>query len=689
MLSTPPSVFETVSSQLISIDGVTAVEISSGRRSKLYGKPEGEPQFRASLGTNISASIWGKELAAIEAIIELAKVVELREQEIADLAEALTEANDRQLRLYELAGITIDVLDHGETVTTMLSLGVKLLNAQEAALVSSTGFIDVHRVDQCLTSAQGENNHEQWLVDLATKALGGAKFVRSICSHGSYSLLNRFSVGDQEYVLAIGRRGIAFGTPERKIMDALSGTLAASLLVVALHESTVSQAVIEGEHATAAKLAADVLPTNLPHAVGIDYFATTTPARLVGGDFYTAVVHEGILRFAVGDVTGKGLPAAILMTNAITVSNLVFRRNHGDSAMDLLIEIASGLDSLLLGSSRFITMLVGTAVTDPTTGNVHISLVNAGHSPVLLLSNGVVHTVAPMTPPVGVTVPQAGTPFCTVLVPGDILFVGSDGLSEQENAVGDMFGDAAVAALLTSFGTARDQVQRVLSAVDTHAGDEARHDDQTVLVLRPDAPMVLSYPRHRQLDSLDPLDPIDLQDPLAQEFQEHQEHQDQRGLTVKNILHRLEFDAADLLTLRQIGPWLSATLPSLLDEETIRVEMPKIELALQEICVNIVQHAYQHIPGRITLGIGSSSGSVDVTITDNGAPFDPAEISEPDPANPTIRGYGLMITRQLTSSLSYRQSPTGNQWDLSFSVPDRGLELPELSPVSTRKGPFQ
>lgn len=158
---------------------------------------------------------------------------------------------------------------------------------------------------------------------------------------------------------------------------------------------------------------------------------------------------------------------------------------------------------------------------------------------------------------------------------------------------------------------------------------------------------------------------------------------------MKNISHRLALDAADLLALRQIGPWLGASLPSLLDEVAIKGEMPKIELALQEICVNIVQHAYHHIPGRIALEISSSSGSIEVTITDNGAPFDPAEISEPDPANPTIRGYGLMITRQLTSSLSYRQSPTGNQWDLSFSVPDQGLKTPELSPDPMHEGPFQ
>jgi serine phosphatase RsbU (regulator of sigma subunit) len=485
MSSSPPSIFEGIATRLISVDGVRAVELTSGRRSMAFGSPVGEPQFRSSLGTNISVSVWGEDLPAIEAIVELARLVELREQEIADLAEALTQANDRQLRLYELARLTIDVLDHGQTIATMLTHGLQLLDTQVAAVVSSSGFVAVQRADESNTVDENATTQQQWLLDLATSALGVSKFARSAHNNAWYSLLNRFLIGDIEYVLAIGRPDLTFGTPERKIMDALAGTLASSLRVVALHESALSQAIVEGEHATAAKLAADVLPVILPQAPGIDYFARTKPARLVGGDFYTAVVHEGVLRFAVGDVTGKGLPAAILMTNAITVSNLVFSRNQGDSAMELLIDIARGLDSLLLGSNRFITMLVGTAVTDLATGNVHLSLVNAGHSPVLLWCNSVVSAVSPMTPPVGVTLPKANSPFEVILSPGDVLFVGSDGLSEQENACGAMFGEAAVAALLNSHQSAEGLANSVLGAVHIHAGNRPRSDDQTVLVLRP------------------------------------------------------------------------------------------------------------------------------------------------------------------------------------------------------------
>ena len=137
---------------------------------------------------------------------------------------------------------------------------------------------------------------------------------------------------------------------------------------------------------------------------------------------------------------------------------------------------------------------------------------------------------------------------------------------------------------------------------------------------------------------------------------------------MKATARTLQIDAADLMTLREIGPWLDVALPQLFDGEGITGAKPKIELAVHEICMNIVQHAYHDKPGSITLDIASSGDSITITITDGGTGFDPVEISEPDPAKPTIRGYGLMITRQLTSSLRYYQTSSGNHWDLSFPV---------------------
>ncbi len=157
---------------------------------------------------------------------------------------------------------------------------------------------------------------------------------------------------------------------------------------------------------------------------------------------------------------------------------------------------------------------------------------------------------------------------------------------------------------------------------------------------------------------------------------------------MKHNAQRLDMDCAELLTLREIGPWLNTVLSGLLSEVTARSEASKIELAVHEICVNIVEHAYHHTPGPISLEIGESECFINVTITDNGEGFDPAEISEPDPANPSIRGYGLMITRQLTSSLRYGQSSAGNRWDLSFPVPQE-IESPSPLHNHAQKGPVQ
>ena len=466
---------ESLSTKLWELGAISAVEIVVGSRTVVRGNPVGPPRGMWSLSTTVKVSVWGDQLAAVDAVLDLARLVDLREQEIADLTEALTQANDRQLRLYELSRMTIEVLERDPTVVAMLGHGIELLSSHEGVLVGSSGYL----------SAQGfDHESDDELLTLAKSALVNPKSARMVRLDDRNVLLSRFAVEDTDYVLAIGRRDHAFGTAERKTMDALARTMASSLRVVAMHRSAVENEVIEHEHNTAARLAAAVMPDDLQRVDGIDAHAVSTPARSVGGDFYTSVADKNSLRFAVGDVTGKGLPAAVLMTNAITVSNLVFRQSGTDCPGRLLHDISEGLDSLLRGTNRFITMLVGVARYDRRTGQVNVAIANAGHSPVLLLADGKVRALSPMSPPIGVVAP-VGEPTRLLLNPGDSLLVGSDGLTEQENEFGEMFGEERVGRLLKPGRSAHQNMQNILTAVSGFAGATPRSDDQTILVLQP------------------------------------------------------------------------------------------------------------------------------------------------------------------------------------------------------------
>jgi serine phosphatase RsbU (regulator of sigma subunit) len=293
----------------------------------------------------------------------------------------------------------------------------------------------------------------------------------------------------EAYVLAVARADPGpYGTAERKIIDALGAALGSALQLAALHEAELSRAIVENEHRTATQLASAVLASRLPTIDGIEVHASTIPARSVGGDYYTAVVHEGTLRFAVGDVAGKGLPAAVLMTNAITVSERVLARNPSDDPVVLLSEIADDLDRLLTGTNRFVTMLVGTVRMGDTPGSAIVALANAGHSPVLVATHGEVTAVPPFTPPVGVIPPRSAAAVTFVVEPGDFVAIGSDGLVEQDDDDGSQFGQDRLSEALLSAAASSPNVEGIvtnlLAAVGRHAGDSARSDDQTLLVIR-------------------------------------------------------------------------------------------------------------------------------------------------------------------------------------------------------------
>ncbi len=477
---------ESTALSLCDTPGVTAVTLRSGRRVKSFGTPVGEPRTAWSLGSNVHVEVWGDDSPAVDAMIELARVVDLREQEISDLAEALTKANDRQLRLFEVGRLTVDSLNRERTASRVLSHAVALTESDRGLLLRRNEHNEwiVEATTQDHVAAA-----EDWLFVAAQNALGRVGSQRVISTEsGNHGLLAR-AAGDQDSYLLVGRTGTsAYGTAERKILDSVATSLSSSLRLIDLHEAALETVVVENDHAMATSLAAAVLQSSLPKARGIELAAITLPARNVGGDFYCAVATNGSVRFVVGDVAGKGLPAAVLMTNAITAANYVFTHTADSEAtsVDLLDQISDALETLLIATNRFITMVVGIAVPDPIKpGVLHVSLANAGHSPVILQQDGIAHVVPPITPPVGVGRRPTGSGYSAVLAGDDRLFVGSDGLVEQGNDDGEHFGHHRLEAMLPTPCAAAELMKRVMCAVSDHGNGTARADDQTVFVLGP------------------------------------------------------------------------------------------------------------------------------------------------------------------------------------------------------------
>lgn len=205
--------------------------------------------------------------------------------------------------------------------------------------------------------------------------------------------------------------------------------------------------------------------------------AVLEPARSVGGDFYDVLaLDRDRLAFAIGDVTGKGVPAALFMALSKALAK-------GALLREPLATLAPALQAELSRDApeeMGLTMIIG--VLDLGSGEAQ--LINAGHeNPVLVRADGTADEVAL----------EGGPPFCitdypwpvetVTLRPGDTLVLLTDGVSEAQDASGRLFGRAGVAKALKG-GAAGDLVLQLVDAVRTFEECTAASDDLTVLAVR-------------------------------------------------------------------------------------------------------------------------------------------------------------------------------------------------------------
>ncbi|WP_157970477.1 ATP-binding protein [Nakamurella deserti] len=122
---------------------------------------------------------------------------------------------------------------------------------------------------------------------------------------------------------------------------------------------------------------------------------------------------------------------------------------------------------------------------------------------------------------------------------------------------------------------------------------------------------------------------------------------------------------ANPLAVRDIGPWLRALLTATTPTEAETL-VARLELAVHEVCMNVVDHA--GLPPGAALGLRGAvtADRVRIEIHDDGSPFDPSGVPEPVPGVAQVRGYGLMIVRQLVDTVDYRRTEGHNTWVLEL-----------------------
>ena len=203
-----------------------------------------------------------------------------------------------------------------------------------------------------------------------------------------------------------------------------------------LREATAEKERIGSELRIARDIQQSMVPKTFPpypERKDIDIFALLEPAKEVGGDLYDFNIRDGKLFFCIGDVSGKGVPASLVM--AVTRSLFHIVSDHEDQPEIIVTDINESL-SEMTDSDMFVTLFVG--VLDLSTGMLRYC--NAGHEEPLLLGKGVGVLPSNSNIPVGVMSGWNYIGHETLVYPGTTIFMYTDGLTEAENATHAQFG---------------------------------------------------------------------------------------------------------------------------------------------------------------------------------------------------------------------------------------------------------
>ena len=375
-----------------------------------------------------------------------------------DLGRVELEAKELKLRNQQMRlDIAADELEHKqlEEEALMLKLKNRDVELSNATMQLENDSLEAHNKNlqlseyQSKMQAQQEKEHAHHVLLVAAGAIA-LLFIGFLC----FDLYRRR--------LAARRLQKAY----YKLEDAYSR----------LEETTTAKERIESELRIARDIQMSMVPQTFPDRSDLDLYGLMTPAKEVGGDLYDFVIIDNQLYFCLGDVSGKGVPASLFMTQAIRLFRAMAkqRRKPSDIATRLNYELTENNDN-----GMFVTMFIGEA--DLTTG--HLYFCNAGHNPPLLDGEFV---DMQSNAPIGLWPGLAYEGEEIDNIRNKLLFIYTDGLNEAEDHTQEQYGDDRLQQMLHQMKThtAKQVIDTLSQTVASHRNGAIPNDDLTMLVIR-------------------------------------------------------------------------------------------------------------------------------------------------------------------------------------------------------------
>jgi serine phosphatase RsbU (regulator of sigma subunit) len=271
----------------------------------------------------------------------------------------------------------------------------------------------------------------------------------------------------------------SFNEEDVSLLTALANVAAAKIENVRLLEESLERRRLEEDMQRAAAIQRSLLPGNAPSVEGYGLVGSNRPSRTVGGDYYDFLLSEGRLLMALGDVSGKGTGAALLMT----VLRAAVRGHWADESVAEAVGRINSTVCQNVTAGKYITFFLARLVP----GSGRVDYVNAGHNPPLLIRrDGTIETLNEGGMVLGLFDAMPYEEGVAELRAGDTLLIFSDGVTETWSIKGDEFGDqrlGEVAVRGRGLDAAGLQTE-ILRELEVFEAGTKSTDDRTLIVLK-------------------------------------------------------------------------------------------------------------------------------------------------------------------------------------------------------------
>ena len=355
--------------------------------------------------------------------------------------------------------------------------------------------------------------------------------------------------------------------------------------------------------------------------------ALLEPAREVGGDFYDFFfIGKDELCLVIGDVSGKGVPGALFMavTRTMIKSSALGDRSPASIVTRVNEELSADNPQCM-----FVTLFLG--IVNVKTGKFRFT--NAGHNPPYLIQDGgelvcLDHRDGPIIGALGgIAYKENELSFSR----NDTLLLFTDGVTEAMNPAGDLYLENRLEEFLNRHHTlpTDNLVTEVLAAVEEFAADAEQADDITLLAF-----------------SLD-IEPLEI------------------------VHHRLELEAqTDLSEISRVNQELAVFAAKHSLGETA---VQKVSIALDDLLNNIISYGFDDDEDHtIQIMFDYAEGRLDITVRDDGVPFNPFDQAQPDTAlsvkERKIGGLGVLLVKELMSDVNYQRQQDSNVVTLTLNT---------------------